>query len=219
MQNSLSLLAGHRLHFSASGFLPAAMFSHLPRPFQTPRPGEPPPASLSLSLSFPLLSPPWLPPCRARRSHHLSAAGLPAAGGRTPGVVRSCWTAAGAPALPACPQLPGAGLHGEGVFPHHLHARCALSHPSSQRASPFSLLHLTPSHRLFSHTFLVSLDMELRHGNVPWMCHPLFPPCRSVFLEPPGHLPLAAYIEKTLWCTDSVVISEHSPVFASLNIP
>lgn len=112
MQNCLSLLPKRRLHFSPSGFLPA-MFFYLQCPFQTPHPSEPPPVSVSvLSFPNPSLAPRSLPrkvfssPERCR---------LLAAGGRTPGFVRSLWTAAalcrGAGA--ACLQLLAERLHGD----------------------------------------------------------------------------------------------------------
>lgn len=167
MQNCLSLLPKRRPHFSPSGFLPARFF-YLQCPFQTPYPSEPPPVSISvLSFPNPSLAPRSLPrkvfssPERCR---------LLTAGGRTPGFVRSLWTAAalcrGAGA--ACLQLLAERLHGEDVFLYHLHAHCMLSHPSFQCASRLSSLDLTPSRRLFSHTFLVPLAVEPHHGNVPW---------------------------------------------------
>lgn len=206
MQNCLSLLPKCRRHFSTLGFLPAR-FSYLPRPCQTPCPSETPPVSISISvLSFP--NPSLAPRLQRKAFSSPERCRLLAVGGRTPGFLRSLWTAE---ALcrstgSACLQLLAERLHGDDVFLCHLHAQCTRSHPSFQRASRFSPLYLTPSHRLFSRTFLVSLAIELRHGNVPWSTSAT---CRGAVLSVPQcvfgasvpsttHLPLAISIEKTV---------------------
>lgn len=166
MQNCLSPHLKHRLHFSTSGFLPA-MFFYLQCPFQTPYLSETPPVSIS-ALSFP--NPSFTPPLQKVTFLSPECCRLLAVGGRTPGFVLSLRIAA---ALcrstgSACLQLLVERLHGDSVFLYHLHAHCTRSHPSFQHTSPFSPLYLTPSHRLFSHTFLVSLAIELHNKNISW---------------------------------------------------
>lgn len=211
MQNCLSLVPKRRLRFSTLGFMPA-MFFYLPCPFQTPCPSETPPVSISV-LSFP--NPSLVPPLQRKAFSSPERCRLLAAGGRTPGFVRSSWTAAALcrSTRSACLQLLAERLHGEGVFLYHLHTHCTRSHPSFQRASRFSPRCLTPSHKLFSHTFLVSGYWALpQKCPLKPMCNPLWGcPLRAavcfwsqcaIYHTSTTHLPLAIYFEKIVWRTN-----------------
>lgn len=100
----------------------------------------------------------------------------------------------------ACMQLLAERLREDSVFLCHLHARCTLSHPSFQHASRFSPLDLTPSHRLFSSTFLVYLAIELHKEVFPkahvQLATGLTSPCHGVFLESLCHLPHTYHLQE-----------------------
>lgn len=189
--NCFSLLPKRGLHFFTSGIQPA-MFLCLPCPFQTPCPSETSPVSISV-LSFP--NPSLAPPLQRKGFSSPGSCWLAAAGERTPGFVLNVRPAAALcrSTRSACMQLLAERLREDSVFLCHLHARCTLSHPSFQHASRFSPLDLTPSHRLFSSTFLVYLTIELHKEVFPkahvQLAMGLTSPCHGVFLESLCHLP------------------------------
>lgn len=109
----------------------------------------------------------------------------------------------------ACLQLLTERLHGDGVFLYHLHAHCTRLNSSFQCASCFFPLCLSPSHRFISHTFIVTLTIELYRGKIFWStstdcCGAVFSMLQCVFGDGVPftiHLPTpttCTCIEKTL---------------------